>query len=78
MRDTTTILIYICINENYFFHLKFKEELVYTLKSLPKAANSGIEESNFSYASIADTTGPLVGPAGPVGFFPVAFFSARG
>jgi hypothetical protein len=37
--------------------------------SLSKKANSGMDESNFSCASIADTTGPIVGPTGPVGFF---------
>lgn len=50
---------------------------VRTLNSFPKLENSEIDESNFSYASIADV-GPLGGAPIPVGFFPGAFFSARG
>lgn len=48
-----------------------------TLKSFPKLENSGMDESNFSYASTADT-GPLGRTPKPDGFFPGAFFSARG
>jgi len=47
------------------------------LKSLPKLENSEMDESIFSYASTADV-GPLGVAPKAEGFFPGAFFSARG